>query len=113
MVMRAMASFSVGPTVSESILMVRRRAKEATGFRTPGLVSTYATRVCMLSSDGLRAPLRFPRAGYRGGESFRARHRRPAPWDRRNLPARRGNRSARFRRIHARNEWLESRRGER
>src|SRR6202163_1650889 len=51
MVMRAMASFSVGPTVSESILMASRRAREATRFRTPGLFSTYATSVCMLSSS--------------------------------------------------------------
>src|SRR6266478_6796804 len=49
MVMRAISSFSVGPTVSESILMARRRAREETRLRTPGLFSTYATSVCMFS----------------------------------------------------------------
>src|SRR5579859_230047 len=50
MVMRAISSLSVGPTVRESMLMARRRAREATRLRTPGLFSTYATSVCMLSS---------------------------------------------------------------
>src|SRR5579859_4883440 len=50
MVMRAISEFSVGPTVRESILMARRRANEATRLSTPGLFSTYATSVCMLSS---------------------------------------------------------------
>src|ERR1700727_2224597 len=53
MVMRAISSFSVGPTVSESILMARRRASEATRLSTPGLFSTYATSVCMRLSLSL------------------------------------------------------------
>src|SRR5260221_11532653 len=51
MVMRATASFSVGPTVRESMLMARRRAREETRFRTPGLFSTYAISVCICSSS--------------------------------------------------------------
>src|SRR5579859_2268656 len=59
MVMRAISEFSVGPTVRESILMARRRASEETRLSTPGLFSTYATSVCMLSSLLM---VRIPRA---------------------------------------------------
>src|SRR2546423_7115839 len=51
MVMRAISSFSVGPTVSESMLIAKRRASEATRFSTPGLFSTYATSVCIAVSS--------------------------------------------------------------
>ena len=33
-------SLTVGPTVRESMLMARRRAREETRFNTPGLFST-------------------------------------------------------------------------
>src|SRR5215467_12613114 len=59
MVILATSSFSVGPTVSESILMARRRAREDTRFRTPGLFSTYAISVCMVFVPSLWLGRRF------------------------------------------------------
>src|SRR5205814_6768493 len=61
MVIRAIASFSVGPTVSESILIASRRAREETRFSTPGLfrhtrsVFAWAPRRFFLAAyNGLR-----------------------------------------------------------
>src|SRR5919198_804534 len=45
MVMRETPGLSVWPTVSDSILKARRRNSEATRFSTPGLFSTYTTKV--------------------------------------------------------------------
>ena len=41
---------SLRPTVSELILMFRRRKSEATRVSTPGRSSTYATKVCSIKS---------------------------------------------------------------
>src|SRR6202022_3234649 len=45
MVMRETSGFSVRPTVSESILKARRRNSDATRVSTPGLFSTYTTKI--------------------------------------------------------------------
>src|SRR6185437_15856405 len=45
MVMRETSGFSVRPTVSESMLKARRRNSEATRVSTPGLFSTYTTKM--------------------------------------------------------------------
>src|SRR6267143_5693085 len=63
MVIRETSGFSVRPTVNESMLKARRRNREATRVSTPGLFSTYTTKVfIMLGSfvggslhDGTRA----------------------------------------------------------
>src|ERR1700687_1403982 len=44
-VMRETSGFSVRPTVSESMLKARRRNSEATRVSTPGLFSTYTTKM--------------------------------------------------------------------
>ena len=45
MVMREVSGRSDSPTVSETMLMLRRRKSEATRVRTPGLSWTKATNV--------------------------------------------------------------------
>ena len=45
MVMREMPAVSVWPTVSESMLKARRRNSDATRLSTPGLSSTWTTKV--------------------------------------------------------------------
>src|ERR1700761_1801505 len=45
MVMREVSGRSDSPTVSETMLMLRRRKSEATRVRTPGLSWTSATKV--------------------------------------------------------------------
>src|SRR5207248_2204617 len=45
MVMREVSARSDSPTVSETMLMLRRRKSEATRVRTPGLSWTRATKV--------------------------------------------------------------------
>src|SRR5437588_12753938 len=45
MVMRDTSGFSVRPTVSESMLKARRRNSDATRVSTPGLFSTYTTKI--------------------------------------------------------------------
>src|SRR5262252_7021481 len=44
-VMRETPSRSLSPTVSETMLTLRRRKREATRVNTPGLSSTRATKV--------------------------------------------------------------------
>src|SRR5207302_7353877 len=44
-VMRETSGFSVRPTVSESMLKARRRNRDATRVSTPGLFSTYTTKI--------------------------------------------------------------------
>src|SRR5580704_1968810 len=51
MVMRDTPGFSVCPTVSDSMLKPRRRNKEATRFKTPGLFSTWTTSVISMFSS--------------------------------------------------------------
>src|SRR5271169_4084822 len=48
MVMRETSGRSDSPTVSETMLMLRRRKSEATRVRTPGLSLTRATKVCSI-----------------------------------------------------------------
>src|ERR1700692_1263578 len=48
MVMRETSGRSDSPTVSETMLMLRRRKSEATRVRTPGLSLTRATKVCSM-----------------------------------------------------------------
>src|SRR5258706_6453965 len=72
-VMRAISSFSVGPTVNESMLMARRRASEATRFRTPALFSTYATSVCIGSFWDLRLRCCFHERAVRPANHFMQR----------------------------------------
>src|SRR6202043_2404780 len=48
MVMRETSGRSDSPTVSEPMLMLRRRKSEATQVRTPGLPLTRATKVCSI-----------------------------------------------------------------
>src|ERR1700731_1211598 len=45
MVMRDTSGFSVRPTVRESMLKARRRNSDATRVSTPGLFSTYTTKI--------------------------------------------------------------------
>src|SRR5665213_3444910 len=49
MVMREVSTRSDSPTVSETMLMLRRRNSEATRVRTPGLSETRATKVWSMS----------------------------------------------------------------
>ncbi len=51
MVMRESPTRSPRPTVSEMMLMFRRRKSDATRVSTPGLSSTYATNVCSINAS--------------------------------------------------------------
>src|ERR1700712_4087780 len=50
--MRETPAVSVCPTVSDSMLKPRRRKSDEIRFRTPGLLSTYTAKVCMISIRG-------------------------------------------------------------
>src|SRR5687768_12225882 len=52
--MRDTPATSVRPTVSDSMLKARRRNSDATRLSTPGLSSTKATSVCVMTLDGVR-----------------------------------------------------------
>ena len=73
MVMRETPGRSVWPTVSDSMLKARRRNREAMRFSTPGLSSTYTTKVCSFSPSLIARPFHQRRGTANHGVQIRAR----------------------------------------